>query len=39
METDEVAGFIERRGILDSLIASHRGRIANAGGDSVLAEF
>jgi len=29
----------ERRAILDELIASHRGRIANTAGDSVLAEF
>jgi adenylate cyclase len=29
----------QRRGTLDSLIASHRGRIANTAGDSVLAEF
>ncbi len=29
----------DRRTILDGLIASHRGRIANTGGDSVLAEF
>jgi len=28
-----------RRAILDGLIASHRGRIANTAGDSVLAEF
>ena len=27
------------RAILDSLIAEHRGRIANTAGDSVLAEF
>jgi len=29
----------DRRTILDGLIAYHRGRIANTGGDSVLAEF
>jgi TolB-like protein/Tfp pilus assembly protein PilF len=29
----------QRRTILDGLIASHRGRIANTAGDSVLAEF
>ena len=27
------------RGVMDSLIAEHRGRIANTAGDSVLAEF
>ena len=31
--------FTARRKILDSLIAEHRGRIANTAGDSVLAEF
>jgi adenylate cyclase len=30
---------MQRRTILDDLIASHRGRIANTAGDSVLAEF
>ena len=42
MGSDEVGtfrGLIERRAILDALIASHRGRIANTAGDSVLAEF
>jgi TolB-like protein/class 3 adenylate cyclase len=42
MENDEVAtlrDLTERRQILDSLIATHRGRIANTAGDSVLAEF
>jgi TolB-like protein/class 3 adenylate cyclase/tetratricopeptide (TPR) repeat protein len=42
MGTDEVGtlrNLTERRAILDGLIASHRGRIANTGGDSVLAEF
>jgi TolB-like protein len=29
----------QRRAVLDGLIASHRGRIANTAGDSVLAEF
>ena len=29
----------QRRTILDRLIASHRGRIANTAGDFVLAEF
>jgi len=32
-------GLTERRAILDSLIAEHRGRIVNTAGDSVLAEF
>ena len=42
MGTDEVAtldGLTARREILDSLIATHGGRIANTAGDSVLAEF
>ncbi|MBM7486782.1 TolB-like protein/class 3 adenylate cyclase/Tfp pilus assembly protein PilF [Bradyrhizobium sp. USDA 3686] len=42
MGADEVrtlSDLIERRAILDRLIASHRGRIANTAGDSVLAEF
>jgi TolB-like protein/class 3 adenylate cyclase/tetratricopeptide (TPR) repeat protein len=42
MGNDEVAtlrDLTERRQILDGLIASHRGRIANTAGDSVLAEF
>src|SRR5689334_21937709 len=42
MEADEVGtlqNLMERRTILDELIASHRGRIANTAGDSVLAEF
>src|SRR5258705_9208129 len=42
MGRDEVAtlrDLTERRQILDGLIASHRGRIANTAGDSVLAEF
>jgi len=42
MGTDEVAtleALTERREILDSLIATHGGRIANTAGDSVLAEF
>lgn len=42
MEADEVRTLREltqRRATLDSLIASHRGRIANTAGDSVLAEF
>src|SRR5262249_27318784 len=42
MGADEVGtlqDLTQRRGILDGLIASHRGRIANTAGDSVLAEF
>src|SRR5713226_10100332 len=42
MGADEVGtlrDLTERRAILDGLIASHRGRIANTAGDSVLAEF
>ena len=42
MGADEVGtlkGLTERRGILDTLIGEHRGRIANTAGDSVLAEF
>jgi adenylate cyclase len=42
MGTDEVAtldALTARREILDGLIASHGGRIANTAGDSVLAEF
>jgi adenylate cyclase len=42
MGADEVAtlrNLTERRRIMDALIASHRGRIANTAGDSVLAEF
>lgn len=42
MGADEVGtlrDLIQRRAILDGLIASYRGRIANTGGDSVLAEF
>jgi TolB-like protein/class 3 adenylate cyclase/Tfp pilus assembly protein PilF len=42
MGNDEVGtlrDLTERRQILDELIASHRGRIANTAGDSVLAEF
>jgi TolB-like protein/class 3 adenylate cyclase len=42
MDRDEVAtlrDLTEQRHILDGLIASHRGRIANTAGDSVLAEF
>src|SRR6476661_3896277 len=42
MGADEVStlkDLTQRRDILDGLIASHRGRIANTAGDSVLAEF
>ena len=42
MGADEVGtlkDLTQRRDILDSLIASRRGRIANTAGDSVLAEF
>jgi Tripartite tricarboxylate transporter family receptor len=42
MGADEVGTFkdlTQRRDILDSLIASRGGRIANTAGDSVLAEF
>jgi adenylate cyclase len=42
MGADEIGTLRDltaRRQILDSLIASHRGRIANTAGDSVLAEF
>jgi TolB-like protein/class 3 adenylate cyclase len=42
MGADEVAtleALTARRVILDGLIATHRGRIANTAGDSVLAEF
>ena len=42
MGVDEVGtlrNLTHRRGILDGLVASRRGRIANTAGDSVLAEF
>ena len=42
MGADEVAtlaALTERREILDGLIGTHGGRIANTAGDSVLAEF
>ena len=42
MGADEVGtprDLTQRRTILDGQIASHRGRIANTAGDSVLAEF
>jgi TolB-like protein/class 3 adenylate cyclase/Tfp pilus assembly protein PilF len=42
MGADEVGtlrNLTQKRAILDGLIASYRGRIANTAGDSVLAEF
>ena len=42
MGADEVRtlqDLTQRRAILDDLISTHRGRIANTAGDSVLAEF
>jgi adenylate cyclase len=42
MRADEdgtMSALTTRRAIVDSLIAEHRGRIANTAGDSVLAEF
>ena len=42
MGADEVGtlrDLTQRRDVLDGLIASRRGRIANTAGDSVLAEF
>jgi adenylate cyclase len=42
MGADEVGTLREltaRRRVLDSVITSHRGRIANTAGDSLLAEF
>ena len=42
MAEDEVGTMdtlTSHRAILDGLIAEHRGRIANAAGDSVLANF
>jgi adenylate cyclase len=42
MGADEVGtlrDLTQRRAILDGLISSHRGRIVNTAGDSVLAEF
>jgi len=38
-EVETLQALTQRRTILDGLIASHRGRIANTAGDSVLAEF
>src|SRR6185369_6373104 len=38
-EVETLQALTQRRAILDGLIASHRGRIANTAGDSVLAEF
>src|SRR5712672_500963 len=36
-EVETLQALTQRRTILDGLIASHRGRIANTAGDSVLA--
>ena len=38
-EEATMATLSARRGVVDELIAGHRGRIANTAGDSVLAEF
>ena len=38
-EVETLRDLTQRRTILDDLISSHRGRIANTAGDSVLAEF
>jgi adenylate cyclase len=38
-EEATMATLSARRGLVDDLIARHRGRIANTAGDSVLAEF
>src|SRR5271168_1700373 len=38
-EEATMATLSARRGVVDELIARHRGRIANTAGDSVLAEF
>ena len=38
-EVNTLRDLTQRRRTLDGLIASHRGRIANTAGDSVLAEF
>jgi adenylate cyclase len=38
-EEATMATLSARRGLVDELIARHRGRIANTAGDSVLAEF
>jgi adenylate cyclase len=38
-EEATMATLSARRAVIDSLIAGHRGRIANTAGDSVLAEF
>ena len=38
-EVETLQALTQRRTILDGQIASHRGRIANTAGDSVLAEF
>jgi adenylate cyclase len=38
-EVNTLRDLTQRRRTLDGIIASHRGRIANTAGDSVLAEF
>jgi len=38
-EVETMRTLTEHREVMDSLIAQHRGRIANTAGDSVLAEF
>jgi len=38
-EVDTLARLKARRAIIDELIASHRGRIFNTAGDSVVADF
>jgi class 3 adenylate cyclase len=38
-EVETLQALTQRRAILDDLISSHRGRIANTASDSVLAEF
>jgi adenylate cyclase len=38
-EVDTLKGLTGRRAILDRVIGDHRGRIANAAGDSVRGEF
>lgn len=38
-EVETLQALTQRRTILDDLISTHRGRIANTAGDSVLAEF
>jgi adenylate cyclase len=38
-EVGTLKGLTERRASLDKAVADHRGRVANAAGDSVFAEF